>query len=193
MNGDEDYEDEEPERKRTAWEVMKEELLIGIARELRPTAAGMESHEDGNVLELSFQELQQRTICESFPGGLDFTSDPGSHRRLFYEKRVEIADEFILYYGSVPGYGIKFTSNPLLGLRWKEDYELERTYSLAGTTEALWALAKGQVPDELKEACDKFLERTRARRALVKEHELNNAKDYLRLAQGEEDGQDDDD
>ena len=68
-------------RNRTAWEVMREELLQPIAVQLRPSVAGMTGLEDGEVIELSFQELSKRTICESFPRGLDFSSDPGSHRR----------------------------------------------------------------------------------------------------------------
>ena len=171
--------------KRTAWEVMREDLLQPIAVELRPSVAGMTGPEDGEIIELSFQELSKRTICETFPGGLDFSSDPGSHRRFFYEKRVEIADEFILYFASVYGYGLKFTANPLLGLRWKEEIELERAYSMANTSEVMWAIAKGQVPQDLRASCDYFIRRTKERRALVASIQRENDAKYLRLARGE--------
>ena len=173
-------------KKRTAWEVIREELLQPIALKLRPTVAGMTGPEDGEILELSFQDLQERTICESFPGGLDFSSDPGSHRRFFYEKRVEIADEFILYFASVYGYGLKFTANPLLGLRWKEEIELERAYSMANTSEVMWAIAKGQVPENLRPSCNYFIKRTRQRRKLMEAIQRENEQRYLRLARGED-------
>ena len=193
MNGDEyDKHEEEEPRKRTAWEVMQEDLLEPIAVELRPSVAGMQNADDGDIIELSFQDLQQRTICESFPGGLDFSSDPGSHRRFFYEKRVEIADEFILYFASVYGYGLKFTANPLLGLRWKEEIELERSHSMANTSEAMWAIAKGQVPQNLRASCDYFLHRTAERRALIAKIQRENEARYLQLARGENEDQDGD-
>ena len=63
---------EDTKKKRTAWEVLREELLHPLALELRPSVAGMKSADDGAVVEFTFQDLQKRTICESFPRGLDF-------------------------------------------------------------------------------------------------------------------------
>ena len=170
---------------RTDWQVMKEQLFEPLARELRPLAADMDGPTEDHAVELTFEELTERTHCREHPNGMDFSSDPKSYRHFLYDNRVEIADEFIIYYTSIYGVGIKFTANPLLGLKWKEEYELERAHSLAGTTEALWQIAKGQVPRRLRASCDWFLHRSAERRAIVARIQREGRSRYLQLERGE--------
>ena len=147
MNGDHDG-----RRGRTDWQVLKEELLEPLRQELVPLAAGMQAANEDHTIGLTFEELSGRTKCAEHPNGMDFTSDPGSHRHYFYERRVQIADE----------------------------------YSMAGTTEALWSIARGQVPLELRGTCDFFLTRTAQRRALITRTKQEGRAEYLRLARGED-------
>ena len=188
MNGDND-----PARLRTDWQVLKEELLEPLRQELVPLAAGMQAANEDHMIELRFEDLSERTKCAEHPNGMDFTSDPGSHRHYFYERRVQIADEFMTYYTSIYGVGMKFTANALLGLKWKEEYELELSYSMAGTTEALWSIARGQVPLELRGTCDFFLTRTAQRRALITRTKQEGRAEYLRLARGEDEDEEEGD
>ncbi len=144
----------------------------------------MTGPDESHTISLTFEELAERTRCGEYSNGMDFSSDPGSHRHLFYDHRVDIADQFIVYYTSIYGEGMKFTANPLLGLKWREEYELEWAHSSANISETLWAIAKAQVPLRLKPTCDWFRKRARERMLLIATTQRENLATYLQLEKG---------
>lgn len=148
-------------------------------------AIDMEGPNEDHTILLIFEQLAERTQCAEYPNGMDFTSDPRSHRRFFYERRIDIADQHHLYYTSLYGEGMKFTANPLLGLKWREEYELERAYSAADTSETLWAIAKSQVPHHLRITCTWFLRRARQRAMLVADTQRESLAEFLQLEEAE--------
>ena len=152
---------------RQAWPV-----LYGFLAEMRneciELAVNAEGPDDAHAVKVTFAEMTERTKCAVFPGGLDFTSHPNSHRRFLYDYRVKVADELGLYYTSVYGVGLQFTANPFLGLKWREEWELEYAYAIATKTEELWMIAARQVLEKSQPVAKEFLEAATERRDILK-------------------------
>lgn len=131
---------------RDVWKIIQDELLVGLERECVQMAVNASHADENHTIHLGFDELTERT-------GLDFrsTSD-NSVRSLLYANRVEIAQSYRLYFTSEYAVGLKFTANPWLGMKWREEFELERSHTKADVTEQLWAIAERQVPFRLRQA-----------------------------------------
>lgn len=162
------------------------DMLLDVRRECAPLAVNAIGPDEDHAITLTFAEMTERTRCDAFPAGLDFTSNPEGHRRLFYDERLNIAREPGLYYTSVYGLGMKFTANPLLGLKWREEFELERTYSAAERSHDLWLIARDQVPEQAGEAATAFLTMARERGNLLDRIRRNSDNEFRRLRIEEE-------
>ncbi len=142
---------------RDAWTVIKDELLLRLEKELVVLAANATYPDEGHATLLSFTELKDRTRCAEFPNGLNFDSaSEDSARRVLYDRRIEMARDYRLWWKSDFGVGLKFTSNALLGLKWREELELEIAHHKAGVTEQLWAIAERQLPAKLQQVAKYF-------------------------------------
>lgn len=143
---------------------MQDKLLVDLERECVQMAIGARHPDENHAIELTFDELTDRTRCNEYPNGLDFTSaSDDSVRGLLYANRIEIAGDYRLYFTSIYAVGLKFTANPWLGMKWREEFELELAYTKADVSEKLWAIAERQLPVSQRPMC-KFFRQDAARR-----------------------------
>lgn len=146
------------------WKIIQDEFLVELERECVQMAIGASHPDKTHALELTFDELRDRTRCDEYPKGLDFESaSDDSVGGFLYANRVKIAENYRLYFTSIYAVGLKFTANPWLGMKWREEFELERAYTKADVSEKLWAIAERQLPVSQRPMC-KYFRQDAARR-----------------------------
>lgn len=163
-----------------AWPVLYD-FLVEMRNECIELAVNAEGPDDEHAVKVTFTEMTERTKCAVFPGGLDFTSHPNSHRRFLYDYRVKVAEELGLYYTSVYGVGLQFTANPFLGLKWREEWELEYAYAIATKTEELWMIAARQVLKNSQPVAKEFVKAAEERRNILQDIKRKNQAKFDQL------------
>lgn len=108
--------------------------------------------ESEKVINTTFEELRERTSgaqYDVYSDGLDLSSRAGSDRIALYNCRVELARN-TCWFAPLHAEGLKWTSDPILGIRWFHEMHMDRAENRATTAVLLWEIAKETVPHRLR-------------------------------------------
>ena len=133
-----------------------EDIILSVLVDaLRPRLVGLvvgkyyeTMDEPAKVVFTSFADLHEITECLEFPNGLDFTSRTGSDRSALYNCRVALAQEGC-WFSAEWGEGLNWTADPILGIRWFNDMQMEKAENRAEKATHLWHIAQEKAPARL--------------------------------------------
>ena len=161
---------------RTVWEVIRDDLLLVILPDVVQVLHRSQINGSHPVYKQDYQQMQR--LC-----GLDFRSGEGPREVLIDKRNEGFVDELRLYLMEWPGRGIIFTSDPILGNAWRDDYAQKRFLRSLERSERGWRHAITIMPSQasLIRKILKTLSKTSAtvrgcRRTTVAQLTLHNGK-----------------
>ena len=168
-----------PLRANEAWDRVCQ-LLAELELESVPLAIGRDDiSEDGCVIDLDFDDLANRT------GGMDFRSDASDGARsLLYENRVHILRSYRLCFRAIHGVGLRFTSNPYLGMKWEDDRHMERGLRDAVKEEEMWATVEMMLPTSKRSIAKFFRQDAAGRHSRLSLQKARHDKVFRQLTDG---------
>lgn len=98
-----------------AFIAVRDEAALTLIEEVLPLCT------EQTVVELSVDQMRQMTKSRQNPLGFDFSSSTdGSCRHQLYRLRETVQEHESLYFRAAASGGLAFTTEPLLGMIWRE-------------------------------------------------------------------------
>jgi hypothetical protein len=134
----------------------------------------------GPVVRLSFEELEEKY-------GLEFRCKPSdSVRPHLYERRVEIAEDYGLWWAPNHAVGLMFTRDPALGQYWWESMSKQRELRDARKDKAMWKVACLRSPGRIGPYARRAIGRADRRHAQLQREKSKLREDFRQLMPGYE-------